>query len=165
MNRLILILIGICLCCNATAGARDVIDAFPSLAAATPPSATAGAPPTPGGTGILGTILFRTDSAEVEQALWPVLRGVVAAAIEHPDRVIELEGHSDVRGSRNHNRTLSSRRAGSVAKFLIDSGVSPKRIRTLGYGESRASTNVKDPGGHIFDRRVTIFLRLKDGSI
>jgi len=111
-----------------------------------------------------GAVLFRTDSAEVEQALWPVLRGAVRLATEFPNIVIALEGHTDARGSRNHNRALSHQRVHSVAEFLISNGISPNRIRTRAYGEARASANIKDFNGQIFDRRVTITLRTADSA-
>jgi OOP family OmpA-OmpF porin len=117
-----------------------------------------------GETGTFGAVLFRTDSAEIEQALWPVLRGAVRLAMEFPDIVITLEGHADARGSRNHNRTLSHQRVRSVAGFLIRNGISPNRIRTHAYGETRASANIQDISSQFFDRRVTIRLRAADAS-
>lgn len=111
-----------------------------------------------------GAVLFRSDSAAIEQPLWPVLRGAIALAKQHPRLVIELEGHADVRGSRNHNRTLSFKRVKSVTDYLVRHGIPTHRIETRAYGESRASANVNDKSGHIFDRRVTITLRSADGA-
>jgi outer membrane protein OmpA-like peptidoglycan-associated protein len=111
-----------------------------------------------------GAILFRSDSAEIEQALWPVLRSAIALARQYPEVVVELEGHADVRGSRNHNRNLSLKRIQSVAEYFTRHGISRKRIQMRAYGESRASVNVNDANGHIFDRRVTITLNFSESS-
>jgi outer membrane protein OmpA-like peptidoglycan-associated protein len=85
-----------------------------------------------------------------------MLRTTAALTRQRADIVIELEGHTDVRGSRNHNLTLSVKRLESVAAFLIRQGVDPARIRTTGYGETRASANVSDRSGQLYDRRVSI---------
>ncbi len=111
-----------------------------------------------------GAVLFRSDSAVIEQALWSVLRGAIALATKYPDLIIELEGHADVRGSRNHNRNLSLKRVQSVAEYFTRHGISSNRIKMRAHGESRASANVNDPNGHIFDRRVTVTLNYPDTS-
>jgi OOP family OmpA-OmpF porin len=112
----------------------------------------------------LGAVLFRSDSAEIEQALWPVLRGAISLAMQYPEIVIDLEGHADVHGSRNHNRQLSLERVQAVTEFLVHRGISPDRIRMRAYGESRAGANVNDDQRHIFDRRVTVTLNTADTS-
>lgn len=106
----------------------------------------------------VGSVLFRTDSTRIEQALWPMLRTAAALARQRADIVIELTGHADVRGSRNHNLTLSVKRVESVAAFLIRHGVDPAQITTRSYGETRASANVNDHSGQFYDRRVSISL-------
>ena len=104
----------------------------------------------------VGSVLFDTDSTRIDQTLWPLLRTTAALARRRDDIVIQLEGHADVRGSRNHNLTLSVHRVQSVAAFLIRQGVDPARIVTTGYGETRASANVSDRAGQLYDRRVSI---------
>ncbi len=54
---------------------------------------------------------------------------------KYPDMVIELSSHTDSRGSRTYNQKLSQRRAESAAKWLIDKGIAPERIKPVGYGE------------------------------
>ncbi len=104
----------------------------------------------------VASILFRTDSTQIDQALWPMLRTAATLARQRADIVIELAGHADVRGSRNHNLTLSAKRVASVAAFLIRHGVDPAQISARSYGETRASANVNDRTGQFYDRRVSI---------
>ena len=106
----------------------------------------------------IGKILFRSDSTEVNQALWSVLDGVAMIAVADPGLTVTLEGHSDVRGSRNHNKQLSADRVRAVANHLVRNGVATNRIVRQAYGESRAAINVRDSGGQVFDRQVTISL-------
>ena len=56
---------------------------------------------------------------------------------DNPDLVIELGSHTDCRASRSYNRSLSSRRAKSSAKYISSRITTPKRIYGKGYGESK----------------------------
>lgn len=112
----------------------------------------------------LGSVLFDTDSARIDQALWPMLRTTAALARSRRDIIIKLDGYADVRGSRNHNLTLSAKRVESVVAFLVRQGVEPARIKTNIHGETRASANVRDRAGQVFDRRVSIALTTEPES-
>jgi outer membrane protein OmpA-like peptidoglycan-associated protein len=51
--------------------------------------------------------------------------------------VIEVGGHTDSDGSNASNQRLSERRAGSVTNYLVSRDISPDRVVSVGYGESR----------------------------
>lgn len=57
--------------------------------------------------------------------------------IEHPGLVVELQAHTDCRGSAGYNRKLSQRRAETCVKYLVDKGVNPDRLVPQGYGEDK----------------------------
>ncbi len=103
-------------------------------------------------------IQFDTDSALIRPQSW-VTVGKIADALHHPllddDRFL-LVGHTDARGTREHNLDLSDRRALSVASMLIDVyKVSPRRLAVLGLGEEQ----LRDPGNPSgqTNRRVEFF--------
>ncbi len=48
----------------------------------------------------------------------------------------EIGGHTDASGSSEYNRSLSEQRADTVRRFLIDKGVSPDRLESVGHGEN-----------------------------
>ncbi len=50
---------------------------------------------------------------------------------------VQVEGHSDERGTREYNISLSARRATATREFLIGQGVSAKRISSIAYGKER----------------------------
>ena len=54
-----------------------------------------------------------------------------------PNLVVEIEGHTDSKGSEQLNQRLSQQRAESVVKYLVDGGIAPARLKAIGYGESR----------------------------
>lgn len=56
---------------------------------------------------------------------------------DNPTMKIELSGHTDTRGSAEHNRTLSENRAKAVVDYLIDHGISKDRLKYAGYGETQ----------------------------
>ena len=50
---------------------------------------------------------------------------------------IEIQGHTDDRGGREHNEELSQRRADAVRVWLIQHGVEAHRLQAVGYGQTR----------------------------
>ncbi|NOZ61814.1 MAG: OmpA family protein [Calditrichaeota bacterium] len=53
----------------------------------------------------------------------------------HPEWTeIEIGGHTCDLGSREYNRKLSSQRAASVVKYLVQHGIQPGRLIAKGYG-------------------------------
>lgn len=54
---------------------------------------------------------------------------------QHADVSIEIEGHTDSRGSDDYNRDLSDRRAASVRAWLIERGIAEDRVTAVGKGE------------------------------
>jgi peptidoglycan-associated lipoprotein len=50
---------------------------------------------------------------------------------------IVIEGNCDERGTAEYNLALGDRRAQEAKKFLVNSGVDQKRIKTISYGKER----------------------------
>lgn len=54
-----------------------------------------------------------------------------------------LAGHTDATGGYQYNQSLSERRAAAVQRYLIYSyGIDPKRLYTVGFGETRLLDDV-----------------------
>jgi peptidoglycan-associated lipoprotein len=56
---------------------------------------------------------------------------------QYSNVTVQVEGHSDERGTREYNIALSARRATAAREFLIRQGVSAKRISSIAYGKER----------------------------
>jgi OmpA-OmpF porin, OOP family len=83
-------------------------------------------------------ILFDTDQAHVHHASWPILQKLADFITAHPDiEEVDITGHTDERGSEEHNLALSQARAVAVKERLVSFGVLSSRVTTIGYGESR----------------------------
>ncbi len=57
---------------------------------------------------------------------------------------VEIASHTDARGSRTNNQSLSERRAQAVANYLVSKGVNTSRLVANGYGESRLKNRCAD---------------------
>ncbi len=63
---------------------------------------------------------------------------------DRPNIRIQLNAHTDSRGSAAANQDLSERRAKSVADYLVSKGISRSRLVTRGYGESQLKNRCAD---------------------
>ncbi|MFH2006548.1 MAG: OmpA family protein, partial [bacterium] len=87
---------------------------------------------------IMEKIYFETNKAIIRKISHPILITVAKTLIAHKElKLIEIQGHTDERGSRRYNLDLSQRRANSVRNFLINQGVPADRLTARGYGEDR----------------------------
>lgn len=75
--------------------------------------------------------------------------------VEH----LTIAGHTDSTGSDSYNQTLSMRRAIAVKNFLLDQGLDPSIMETIGYGETRPVADNATAAGRAENRRVEITLQ------
>jgi outer membrane protein OmpA-like peptidoglycan-associated protein len=101
-------------------------------------------------------ILFATDSATLTGGLRSDLTALAASMNRYPDTTINVIGHADNTGSAAYNQDLSARRAQAVSSVLIQSGVAPNRIRSIGRGEAAPIASNLTPEGRAQNRRVEI---------
>lgn len=73
---------------------------------------------------------------------------------EFGENRFEIGGHTDASGASEYNRSLSERRANAVRQFLIDQGISPNRLDSVGHGEDKL-LHPDDPS-HPSNRRVEV---------
>ena len=50
---------------------------------------------------------------------------------------VEINSHTDARGSDIYNQDLSQRRAKSCVDYLVSKGIDPERLKPIGYGETQ----------------------------
>jgi outer membrane protein OmpA-like peptidoglycan-associated protein len=100
-------------------------------------------------------VQFAFDKADIDPASHAVLGQVASTLLLHPEiRRIEVQGHSDTRGTEAYNQDLSQRRAEAVRAYLIGQGVEPGRIEAHGYGASRPMGDNATEAGRARNRRV-----------
>jgi len=85
--------------------------------------------------GPLRDVTFDFDRYDVRPDMRDVLKGHAAWLKANAQVRVEIEGHSDERGTNEYNLALGAKRAESVKRYLIDLGISPDRLSTISYGE------------------------------
>ena len=82
-------------------------------------------------------IFFAIDESVLNVEARNLLNGQATWLKGNTEYTVIIEGHADEQGTREYNLALGARRANAVREYLIDSGVSGDRIRTLSYGKER----------------------------
>ncbi|MCH2163670.1 MAG: OmpA family protein [Marinovum sp.] len=103
-------------------------------------------------------ILFATDSTSVRSDLQRDIRAVAGNLQAYPNSTVQVIGHTDSDGDAGYNLDLSERRASAVASVLIESGVAPARVQTIGRGEDQPIASNLTPEGKAQNRRVEIVI-------
>jgi len=100
-------------------------------------------------------IFFDLGKATIKSRSKPILDEIVDTLRENPQiKHVRIEGHSDTTGSKNFNIWLSSERAQSVVDYLIQNGVSAKRLSSRGYGPELPIASNATKEGRAKNRRV-----------
>ncbi len=102
----------------------------------------------------LEMVHFPYDSSEIAPEWQVVLDGHAGWLLAHPDVMVQVEGHTDERGTEEYNVSLGQRRADSVREYLASSGVDPKRLTTISYGELRPIDYDQTEESHNLNRRA-----------
>ena len=103
-------------------------------------------------------VLFDVNSATLKPGGYDEIQRVANVLRQYPQTTIRVEGHTDSTGSEAYNQQLSERRAQAVKNALINYGVNPNRIMTVGFGESKPVATNATVAGRQFNRRVNIVI-------
>lgn len=102
---------------------------------------------------------FAFDSCEIRPSFHQVLDRLARSLIRYGHTFVHIVGHTDDTGPADYNITLSYCRAESVARFLIQRGVAPVRLRIVGMGESEPRRPNDTALHRQWNRRVDIYIR------
>lgn len=108
-------------------------------------------------------IYFQSGSTAIDDINIEVFEKLVKMMRENPWHIM-IEGHASAGEVSSKDKTvdaymLSSQRALAVSKSLIQRGISPDRITTIFYGDSRPQVKVNE---QISDRRVEFLMKKTD---
>ncbi len=105
---------------------------------------------------------FATNSAKLLKTADVKLNEVVNAAQQYAEVKLEVSGHTDDRGKREHNQKLSENRATAVKAWLVKHGVAADRISTAGYADTQPIADNKTETGRAANRRVEVRYAIKE---
>jgi outer membrane protein OmpA-like peptidoglycan-associated protein len=102
-------------------------------------------------------ILFDVDKTDIKPESTKTLDEV--ASLLKIDRSLKLEiaGHTDNTGSKEHNMTLSEGRAKAVVDALVQKyGIEAERLQAAGYGDTKPVAGNDTEDGRAKNRRVEL---------
>ncbi len=86
---------------------------------------------------VLPKVYFDFDKSLLLPSSKPALDKVVTFLKTNSNYQIEIQGHTDSKGSVLHNQQLSEERASAVGYYLIKNGIDKNRIKSIGFGASK----------------------------
>jgi OOP family OmpA-OmpF porin len=104
---------------------------------------------------ILEQVQFDTAKSTIKKVSDGLLDEVATVLKAHPElKRLEVQGHTDDRGVRPQNQTLSQARADAVMKALIRRGIDKARLTAKGYGQDVPIADNQTEEGRQKNRRV-----------
>jgi len=107
----------------------------------------------------LYTVYFDHANTTVKKTHLNELDNIVKTLKKYPDSKVEINGHADSVGDENMNLKLSKNRAKIVMNYLVNQGISKKRLMVNGFGESKPIANNNTKEGRAKNRRAELILK------
>ena len=99
-------------------------------------------------------VLFDFGKSSLTDASKRSLDKIVEVFNKYPDTNIEIQGHTDSKGSESYNQGLSVQRAVSVTDYLNSKGIVNSRLNVKGFGELAPKYGNETEEGRAQNRRV-----------
>ena len=77
---------------------------------------------------------------------------------KYPDTNIEVQGHTDSKGTTRYNQKLSEDRASTVSYYLSGKGITTSRLTIIGFGETLPRYTNDTDDGQSQNRRVDFLI-------
>ncbi|MEZ8096382.1 OmpA family protein [Photobacterium swingsii] len=103
----------------------------------------------------IARVFFTFDRSTLSQTSVRILEKI-ASQLKHSNTMIQLEGHTDAKGSAEYNLALGLRRSESVEAFLKSRGMSSEKMKATTKGESAPVADNGTATGRELNRRVEI---------
>jgi outer membrane protein OmpA-like peptidoglycan-associated protein len=110
-------------------------------------------------------VLFGFDQADLSADAKANLDKLVTVLNTYPDTNIEIQGHTDSKGSESYNQTLSEKRSGAVSEYLIEKEIATARITTKGLGETMPEYDNETEEGRAQNRRVEFLISANEKMV
>ncbi len=110
---------------------------------------------------VVNNIHFEVNKAYLRKESLNILDKIIVQLKRQPSIKLEVRGHTDSSGGKAYNQKLSERRADAVMEYLIKGGISPSRLKSTGYGETKPIASNKTRAGRKKNRRTEFFVLAK----
>ena len=103
-------------------------------------------------------VLFAFDKSSLSYDAKTNLDKLVTVLNNYHDTDIELQGHTDSKGSKAYNQSLSERRATAVSGYLTGKSITASRLTIKGFGETAPKYDNKTEESRAQNRRVEFLI-------
>lgn len=103
-------------------------------------------------------VLFGYDESTLSADAKTSLDKLVKVLDSYPETDIEIQGHTDSKGSEAYNQALSERRATAVSGYLQGQGTTGSRLTIKGFGETIPKYENSTADGRTENRRVEFLI-------
>ena len=103
-------------------------------------------------------ILFGFDQYNLTTDARANLDKLVIILQKYPDTNIEVQGHTDSKGTVRYNEALSERRASAVSYYLSGKEITASRLTINGFGETMPKYSNTTEEGQTQNRRVEFLI-------
>jgi len=86
---------------------------------------------------VFDNLNFEFGKAEIKKESLPYLDKLAETLLKSKNWTLEIQGHTDDKGSDEYNLKLSQSRADSVKNYLVSKGIIADTITAKGFGESK----------------------------
>ena len=104
----------------------------------------------------LNNLIFDQGESHITADSYGELNRLVNLMNENGAIIIQLEGHTDYRGSKKLNMELSQKRVDAVKNYLVGKNINPKRIKTKAFGGTQPLIKEKSIEASEMNRRVEV---------
>jgi len=95
---------------------------------------------------VFGDTHFDFDQSTLSQEAKTLLDNDVRILKENPKINVRMAGYTSAQGTESINQKISEKRANAVRDYLIEKGIAPERITTIGYGRTKPAVYEVAPG-------------------
>lgn len=103
-------------------------------------------------------VLFGFNKSDLSTEAKVNLDKLVTVLNTYPDTNIEIQGHTDDKGTEAYNQTLSEKRATAVSGYLLTKQILGSRVTIKGFGESVPKYDNATEEGRAQNRRVEFLI-------
>jgi outer membrane protein OmpA-like peptidoglycan-associated protein len=103
-------------------------------------------------------VLFAFDKSNLSDDAKISLNKLVTVLDYYSETNIEVQGHTDSKGSIAYNQNLSEQRAVAVSRYLSGEGITVKRLNIIGFGEKQPKYTNETDNGRMENRRVEFLI-------
>ena len=94
---------------------------------------------------VINPIYFDFDLSNIREDAEYELEHIVSVMKNNPEMIIKIESHTDSRGTKAYNKSLSTNRAISTRDYIVSRGIALSRIESaLGFGENELLNHCDD---------------------